>query len=162
MSDSLQKLRILSRTEIALLKIHLHSAARQALLYAAGLLLMLLTVAAINVALFLYLSERLEGDTAALIVAVINAVLALGLFLMAKRTQPGPEAAMVEEVRDLAVAELQADAEVVRGNLNAVIEDVQRIRSSFGGLFGSGGPLRGLTQLGSLLDLVTGALRRSK
>ena len=41
MSEPLQKLRILTRTEVALAKIHLRTIARQTMLYAAGLLLVL-------------------------------------------------------------------------------------------------------------------------
>ena len=48
MSDIVQKLRLLSRVEIALLKIHLRALARQTLLCAAGLLLALLAVAMLN------------------------------------------------------------------------------------------------------------------
>ena len=69
---------------------------------------------------------------------------------------------MVEEVRDLAVAGLRADAEAVARDLNQVKTDVERIRSGFSQLFRGGGSLRGLMQLGPLLDLVTGTLKRSK
>ncbi len=131
MSDIVQKVRVLSRVEIALLKIHLRTLARQALLCAVGLLLTLLAVAMVNAAIYLFLAERLDRDVAALIVAALNAVLAVGLFLMAKRTRPGAEAAVVEEIRDLAVAEIQADAEAVRKKLNDLTQDVQRIRSGF-------------------------------
>ncbi len=162
MSDIVQKLRLLSRVEIALLKIHLRTLARQTLLCAVGLLLTLLAVAMVNAAIYLFLAERLDRDVAALIVAALNAVLAVGLFLMAKGTRPGAEAAMVEEVRDLAVAELRADAEAAQRNLSEVTADVQRIRSGFSQAFRGGGSLRGLMQLGPLLDLVTSSLKRSK
>jgi hypothetical protein len=162
MSDIVQKLRVLSQVEIALLKIHLRTLARQTLLCAAGLLLALLAVAMVNAAIYLFLAERFDRDVAALIVAALNAVLAVGLFLMAKGTRPGPEAAMVEEVRDLAVAGLREDAEAAQRNLNEVTADIQRIRSGFGQAFRGGGSLRGLMQLGPLLDLVTASLKRSK
>jgi hypothetical protein len=162
MSDIVQKLRVLSRVEMALLKIHLRTLARQTLLCAVGLLLTLLAVAMVNAAIYLFLAERLDRDVAALIVAALNAVLAVGLFLMAKGTRPGAAAAMVEEVRDLAVAGLRADAEAVGRDLNQVKADVERIRSGFSQLSRGGGSLRSLMQLGPLLDLVTSSIKRSK
>jgi len=158
MSDIVQKVRVLSRIEIALLKIHLRTLARQTLLCAVGLLLTLLAVAMVNVAIYLFLAGRLDRDVAALIVAALNAVLAVGLFLMAKNTRPGAEAAMVEEVRDLAVAGLRADAEAVARDLNQVKTDVERIRSGFS----RGGSLRSLMLLGPLIDVVSSSLKRSK
>ena len=162
MSDIVQKLRVLSRVEIALLKIHSRTLAQQILLCAVGLLLTLLAVAMVNAAIYLFLAERFDRDVAALIVAALNAVLAVGVFLAAKRTRPGPEAAMVEEIRDLAVTELRADAEAVGRDLNQVKADVQRIRSGFSQMSRGGGGLRGLLQFVPLFDLVSSSFKRSK
>lgn len=162
MSDTVQKLRVLSRVEIALLRIHLRTFARQVVLCSAGLLLVLLAVGMTNVSIYLFLAERLESDVAALIVAAINAVLAVGLFLIATRSRPGPETAMVEEIRDLAVAEIRSDVDAVRQNINDVTVDVQRIRSGFSQMVRGGGSLRGLLGLGPLLEVLTSSLKRSK
>ena len=162
MSDFVQKVRVLSRVEIALLKIHLRTLARQTLLCAVGLLRTLLAVAMVNAAIYLFLAERFDRDVAALIVAALNAVLAVSLLLMAKGTRPGAEAAMVEEVRDLAVAGLRADAEAVGRDFDQLKADVKRIRSGFSQLSSGGGSLRGLMQLGPLLGVVSSLLQRSK
>ena len=158
MSDIVQKLRVLSRIEVALLKIHLRILSRQTLLCAAGLLLALLAVGMLNAAIYLFLAESFDRHVASLIVAALNAILAAGLFLMARRARPGAEAAMAEEVRDLAVAGLREDAESIARDLNQVKADVQRIRSGFS----SGGSLRNLMHLGPLIDLVSNSLKRSK
>jgi len=162
MSDIVQKLSVLMRVELALLKIHLRTLARQTFLCAVGLLLTLLSVAMVNAGIYLFLAERLDSFVAALIVAALNAVLAVGLFLMAKGTQPAPETAMVEEIRDLAVAELRADAETAQRNLKEVVADVQRIRAGFSQIGRGGGSWRSLMQLAPLLDLLTSSLKRSK
>ena len=162
MSDTVQKVRVLSRVELALLKIHLRVLTRQALLCAAGLLTALLAVGMVNSAIYLFLTERVDRDVAALIVAALNAIVAVGLFLAASRTRPGPEVATVEEIRDLAVSELQADAEAARQKINEMTADVQRIRSGISGVFGGGGPVRGLMRLGPLFDLLTRTLKSSK
>ena len=91
-----------------------------------------------------------------------RSLIRMGLFLVAVRMRPGPEAEMIEEIRDLAVSELRADAEAVRQSLNEVTADVRKIRSGFGQLFGGGGSLRGLMHLCPMLDLLTSSLKRSK
>jgi hypothetical protein len=151
-----------TRAEILLLRIHLRAAAQQTVLYAAGLLVGVIAAAMIDVALYLYLAQLVNPHVAALIVAVANAVLAFALILMAARTRPGADVARVEEIRDLAVADLQADVDAVQQSLNEFTADVQRIRSGFGRLFQGSGGLGGLMQLGPLVDLVTGWLKRSK
>ncbi len=162
MTEPLQKVRILSRAEIILLKIHLRSLAKKTIFCAAGLLVVLLAVGMLNVSGYMFLAERLHPPVAALLLAAFNAVIAAALFLTAKGTRPGPEATMAEEVRDLAIAELQADAEAALANFNEVKADVQRIRSGISAIFGGGGPLRGLLHLGPLLELVTSSLKGLK
>ena len=162
MNHTMQKVRILSRAEVLLLKIHLRTVGQQAVLYAAGLLLAVVAAAMIDVALYLFLAERVDRYVAALIVAALNGALAGGLFVAAARTRPGAYASSVEQIRDLAVADLQADAEAVQQSLEEFKTDVQQIRSGFGRIFKGGGALGGLMQLGPLLDLVAGWLKRSK
>ena len=162
MTEPLQKVRILSRAEMVLLKIHLRSLAKKTILYAAGLLVVLLAVGMFNLAAYMFLAERLAPPVAALLLAAFNAVIAMGLFLTAKATRPGPETHLAEEVRDLAVAALQADADAVRANLNEVKADVHRIRSGISGMFGGSGSLGGLMHIGPLLDVVTSSLKRAK
>ncbi len=69
---------------------------------------------------------------------------------------------MVEEVRDLAVAGLRADADAVGRDLNQVKANMERIRSGFSQIGHGGGSMRGLMQLGPLLDVLTNSLERWK
>jgi hypothetical protein len=162
MTEPLQKVRVLARTEMFLLRVHLRALAKQTILCAAALLVLVLAIAMVNVAGYMFLSARLDPAVAALILATFNAVIGGGLFLIAKSIRPGAEAAMAEEVRDLALAELQADVDAIRTNFQEVRTDVERIRSGLGGLFGGGGSLGGLLHLGPLLDLLTSSLKRAK
>lgn len=162
MTNPVQKLRLLSRAEIILLRIHLRVLARQTVLYAVGVLLVLLTVAMLNVAMYATLAARYGSSIGAFVVALINAVLAVSVLLVASRIRPGPEAAIAEEARDLAMAEISADTERVRQGISDLKADVQRIRSGFGAFAGGGGSLASLLQLAPLLDLLIGALKRAK
>ena len=59
------------------------------------------------------------------------AILAIGLLVAASKTQPGAETAIVEEVRDLASEQIEADIETVRRDFDKLSADVQRIRAGF-------------------------------
>ena len=163
MNDFFQKIQIISRAEKAILRINLQTFAKQAVLFAVGIILILLAVAMLNVAIYVALSEHYGPVAGALVVSAINGVLAVILMVVANRTKPGPEAAMAKEIRDLAVTEINADVEEIRQNLNDVKDDLKGIRSGFGGLLGGGGGSSfGLLNLGHLLDLLISSLRKSK
>ena len=162
MTDPMQKVRVLARTEIFLLRLHLRALAQKTVFCAAGLLVLVLAVAMVNVAGYMFLSERLDPAVAALILAAINAVIGGGLFLTARSIRPGAEAAMAEDVRDLALAELQTDVDAARADFQEMRADVERIRSGISGLFSGGGALGSLLHLGPLLDLLTSSLKRVK
>jgi len=163
MNDFLQKLQILARIELAILRIDVQTAYRQTFLYAVGIVLILLAVAALNVAIYMALSESFGYDWGALIVAILNAVLAVVIIIIAGRTKPGPEADMAKEIRQFAIAEINNDVEKVYRNLDEVKTDVQRIRTGFNSLIGKdGGTLLGLSSLAPILDLLIGWLQKSK
>ena len=131
MSGTMRKVRVLTKAELLLVKIELRTLLKQALLSVAGLLLAVVAAAMIDAALYLFLAEHMHGYAAALIVAALNAILAIGLFVAASKTQPGAETAMVEEVRDLAAEQIEADVDAVRRDFDKLSADVQRIRVGF-------------------------------
>lgn len=158
-----QKMHVLLRAERAILRINLQTVAKQIILYAVGIVLILLAVAALNVAIYVTLSETYGRGAGAFIVSAINAILAVFIMIVANRTKPGPEIAMATEIRDLAVSEINTDVENVRQNLNEIKTDVEQIRSGFSGLLGGGGGSSfGLLNFAPLLDLLISSLRKSK
>lgn len=163
MNDFFQKLQIFSRTEIAILRITLQTVSKQIILFAVGIVLILLAVAMFNVGMFMSLSEKFGSDTAAFIVCAFNAVLAVVIMVVANRTKPGPEADMAKEIRNLAINEINADVDKIRQNFNEVKTDVQRIRSGFGGLLGGGDKSSlGLLSFAPLIEILISSLRKSK
>ena len=131
MGSTMRKVRVLANTELLLLKIQLRTLLQQALLSLAGLLLAVVAAAMVDVALYLFLAEHMHGYAAALIVAALNAILAIGLLVAASKTQPGAETAIVEDVRDLASEQIEADIDAVRRDFDRLSADVQRIRTGF-------------------------------
>ena len=163
MNDFMKKLQVLVRSETAIQRINLQTAARQIILYAVGIVLILLAVAMLNVAIYEGMSETYGEVTGALIVAVINGILAAVLMVIASRTKPGPEAAMAREIRELAITEINSDVEKIEQSLDEFKTDVQRIRSGFSGLVGGGGGSSfSLLNLAPLLEILISALSKAK
>ena len=161
MNDFVHKLQLLKQAETTILRIHLRTAARQAVLYAIGIVLILLAVAMLNVALYVALSDAMGSSMGALIVAAVNGMLAATLLVMAGRARHGSEMTHAEEVRDLVIQGIHADAQKAAKSLDEVKFSLQRIHSGLNGLMGGGGSMLGLLHLGPLLDLLISSLSRS-
>ncbi len=161
MDETLLKLRILLRAESTLWKASARRSAQRARYYALALGLVLLTVIMVNVAAFHFLSETRSAAEAALIVAGVNAALAIVMVVLAMRVKPSAEEAMVQEVRQLALQELSTDLDVVKEDLAQVTENVKQIRSGVNsamGMFRSAGS--GLGSLSPALRLITSMLKK--
>ena len=76
----------------------------------------------------------LEPTGAALVVAAVDAVLAIVLVIVAQPGKPGTETRMLEEVRDMAVADLEEGAKSIEAEIREVraeIDGVRQVVSSF-------------------------------
>ncbi len=163
MDDLALKFRILLRAESAIRNSQIRLAVRQARLTAVGLVLALLGLGMFNVSIYLALESRLGGSTAALLLAVANGVLALILILTAGRMKTGPEVEMAEEIRELAITELSADADEFKQELQQVRAEVTQISSGFRRLLSGDLSQLGLPNLSPLIGVLTSSLKsRSK
>jgi hypothetical protein len=161
MDETLLKLRVLTRAEITLAKANARRMAARSRLYAIALGMVLLTIVMINIAAYEYLSTLKGEAVAALLVALANAILAALVLYAASRIKAGPEEEMVKEIREMALAELSADAEGVKQSFAQISADVERIRSGFSSISGVFGSSRsGLGSLGPVLGLLTSMLKK--
>lgn len=151
MSDSVMKLQLVARAEMALLKAQTRQSARRAVWMAIGGIFALIGLAMLAFAAYLSMKDALGENWAAVCVAAIAFVLALVLVLIGRsQAQPSEEERLARQIRDMAYAELD--------------KDMQQVRN----LFGSGGNLdgglglAGLSSIGPLLDLGLGLYRRRK
>ena len=161
MDETMMKLRILAKAEATLLKANTRRAAMRARLYAIAIGLVLLTVIMLNVAAYQYLLESMSAGRAALLVGLVNAVLAAVVVLFAMRIQPGPEEAMVRDIREMAMAELSGDVDMVKDEFARISGDLNRIRSNVSsalGIFKSGVP--GAGSVGPVLGIITKMLKK--
>lgn len=161
MEETILKLRILAKAETTLIKANVRRAAMRARLFAMAIGLLLLTVVMVNVAAFEFLSETMSEAAAAALMALVNGVLAVIVIVVAMRLQPGPEEAMVRDIREMALAELSADLDGVKDDFNRISSDLDTIRSGVGqalGLLKPGGSAAG--SLVPLLGLITSMLKK--
>lgn len=98
-----------------------------ALVLFAGLVA-LLGLLMLNVAAYQALQTPLGDPIAALIVAVVNFIIAAGLMLWAGKANADAEIYAVTEVRDMAVADLEAELDEMKDEATAIIEDLRGIR----------------------------------
>ncbi|MCB1365173.1 MAG: phage holin family protein [Rhodobacteraceae bacterium] len=118
---------IVLRTERMIARRHMAVIRNQTGLYAFAGLVSLIGLVMLNVAAFYALITVMAAQFAALIVALCNLVLAGALVLIAGRLSPGKELEPVTELRDLAIAELEAEAELAVAEAREMSANVRRI-----------------------------------
>ena len=161
MNDPILKLQILVRSEMALLRIQAQRRATQSVLFAIALVFALLALGMLNFAGYQALAEIQSPAIAALLIAVIDGVLALIMVAVSRGAGPNPEQEkVVRDMRDLAYNELNADFDEVKARVSRVTEDVNRIRSSFSAF--TSGSAGIANNLAPLLGLLVSAIKNSR
>lgn len=161
MDETLMKIRILAKAESTMLKANARRAATRARLFAVAIGLAMLTVIMVNLAAYQYLSETLSAAQAALIIGLFNALLAVVAIILASRVQPGPEEAMVQDIREMVLTELSADMDAVKDEFVQIGGDLQNIKSGVSkalGIFKGTGS--GLGSTAQVLGLITSMLKK--
>ena len=157
MNETMIKLRILMHAEYTLARVNLRRLVNKTMLAAIAIGLVLLAVVMTNVGAYELLAESQGAAMGAFLVAAGNAVLAALVIFAARQLKPGPEEEMVQEIRQLTLAELSADAEGIRQNFASIAKDVKGIQSGFSAI--GGGLGAGLTSFGPLIGLLVDTLK---
>lgn len=157
MNETMIKLRILMHAEYTLARVNLRRLVNKTMLAVIAIGLLLLAVVMTNVGAYELLAESQGAAKGAFLVAAGNAVLAALVIFAARQLKPGPEEDMVQEIRQLTLAELSADAEGIRKNFASIAKDVKGIQSGFSAI--GGGLGAGLTSFGPLIGLLVDTLK---
>jgi hypothetical protein len=161
MDETLLKLRILAKAELALAQLHGRVLVNRLLLAVLAVGALVLAIGMVNVGLFELLETRYGSAPAAFLVALVNAIVAALLLIKSARMEPGTDEQLVHEIRDMALAELSTEAESFKEGVAEVTGDIERIQKSLHAL--TDNATAGLAALGPLLGLGLEALRgRSK
>jgi len=159
MSETMLKLRIWARAETTLAKITARRTGQRITAMAIAVGLALLTVGMVNLGTFELLAETYGRAKGAYYLAAGNGLLAILLVLVAQRSKPGLDEQMVSEIREMALTELQADADEFKEEFNRLTGHVRRIEDAVSGLTGSGSTLSKLTTVGPVVELAVQALK---
>lgn len=78
----------------------------------------------LNLAVFFAVEQSLGPTTASLLVGLGNIVIAAGVLLVVQRLDGGREAQVVEEVRDLVLSDIEAEAVAVQNQIIEVRDEI--------------------------------------
>ena len=122
-----RNLSILYRSERLIAQRQLAVLRKQTGLMAAAGLVAGLGIIMLNVSAFFALAGSFSNPIAALIVAVVNLAIAGFLIVYAQGQSAEKDIEPVTEVRDMALEDLEAEAQAVADEARAVVEDVKSV-----------------------------------
>ena len=128
------KVRLLIKSEKALLNLEIRKKSRQAVWVAMAILAMLMGLIILNFSAYLYLSTHYSDLAAALILSGLNFLVGLLFVFIALRQTRGPEAKPIEEIRDYAWEQISADVDELKQSVTDFKESVKNVKESVSSL----------------------------
>ncbi len=129
METLVRNLKLLWKSDRMLAEIRLKLVAQKIILFVLAGLGGLFALGMLNMAIFFAIQETLGSAIAALLVGLGNLLLAGILLLVVQRLDTGPEARVVEEVREMALADIEAEAKAFQSELRLVRDEIADMRS---------------------------------
>jgi len=124
------KMKLLIKSEKALLSLEMRKRSRQTVWVALALLAVLVALVMINVTTYLYLSTTFNNLESAAILSVINIVISMLFFMIASRQDRGAEAESIEDIRDFAWEQVSTDIDEVKQNVTEFKDSVVKVKRS--------------------------------
>lgn len=161
MNDSINKIHILIRSEMALFRLQARRVATQTAFKTIALVFAILALAMLTLSGYLALAAAYGPTVAALIVALIDGLLALLLLLISQHVKSSIEhEKVIKEVRDIAYDSLNTDFEKIKTELGEVTSDVKRIHDNVAAILSGSTSL--ITSITPVLGLVAAAVKKNK
>lgn len=135
MAELIIKLRILFRTELALFKAETNRKTNILLLTSIAIGALFIAIIFVNIGLFFTFSNSDIDAKAAYWIALINLIIAVIPFILAKQLKASPEELMVQDMRDMTLDEIMKDAQSITKEVESIksnIKDVKNNLTSFG------------------------------
>ncbi len=129
------KLNLLLRSEKALLKLEMNKKGRQVVLTAVGIIAVLATLVMLNITAYLHFVESFTPFHAALILTVVDLVLAILFFVLAARQELGKEAEAISDIRDYALKELSVEVEDIKQEAAEIRESFSKVSGGISSVF---------------------------
>ena len=127
------KIKLLIKSEKALLSLEMKKKSRQTVWIALGLVAVLVTLVMINITAYLYLSSTRTPLEAAAIQTGVNIALAILFFILASRQTVGAEASSIEDIRDFAWEQVSTDIDEVKQNVTEFKNSVVKVKKTVDG-----------------------------
>jgi hypothetical protein len=118
------KVKLLVKSEKALLSLEMRKKSRQTLFIALALLAVLVALVMMNITMYLYLATSHSSLESATILTLLNLFIAGIFFVIALKQDIGVEAESIEEIRDFAWRQVNDD-------INEVKHSVSEFKDSF-------------------------------
>lgn len=161
MADSISKMQILVRSELALFRIQAKRMATQTGLRTIALFFALLALGMLTFAGYQALAKPLGSVIAALIVAFVDGAFALLLLFLSQNTKGYAEQEkMIREVRELAYKEISADLDEAKAGIDQVTKDVKRIHDNIAIIVRGSSAL--VSSVTPMLSLLVAALKKNR
>ena len=161
MTDPINKIQILIRSEIALRRLQTKRMATQTGFRVVALIFAILALAMLTFAGYQALVEPFGPVMAALFVALVDGILALLLLFISQHVGNFREQERaLKEVREMAYSELNADFEELRNGVDKVTDDVKRIRDNITTIVSGTSEL--VTFVTPLLSLLVATIKANK
>ena len=127
------KIKLLIKSEKALLSLEMKKKSRQTVWVALGLVAVLVTLVMVNITASLYLAATRTPLEAAAILTGLNIAVAVLFFLLASRQSVGAEAASIEDIRDFAWEQVSSDLDEVKQQANDFKNSVVKVKKTVDG-----------------------------
>ncbi len=124
------KMKLLIKSEKALLSLEMKKKSRQTIWVALGLVAVLVTLVMINITAYLYLSATHTQLEAATILTGLNIAVAILFFVLASRQSVGAEAASIEDIRDFAWEQVSGDLDEVKQHAADLKNSVVKVKKT--------------------------------
>ncbi len=124
------KIKLLIKSEKALLSLEMKKKSRQTLWTALALVAVLVTLVMVNITTYLYLASTHTNLEAATILTGLNIAVAVIFFVIASRQTVGAEAASIEDIRDFAWEQVSSDIDEVKQNVTEFKNSVVKVKKT--------------------------------
>ncbi len=124
------KLKLLVKSEKALLGLQMRTKSRQTFWIALALLSVLVTLVLLNVTVYLYLAQTRTPLASVAILTGINLAVAALFFFISTRQENLAEAKAIEEIRDFAWEQVSSDIDEMKQGVGDFKESVVKVKKS--------------------------------
>lgn len=124
------KMKLLIKSEKAMLSLEMRKKSRQTVWIALALLAVLLGLITMNVTVYFYLETMYTNLVSAAILSGLNLAVAGIFFMIASRQTTGAETEAIEEIRNFAWTQVQTDIDDVKQNVTQFTDSISKVKKS--------------------------------